>query len=203
MKPLQQNLGKKIQVIIFDIFSSFKSNPALFRGQNAEYLPVINIFLSVSVTKPVTSTHEEPFQPWSLYQLSASTWRVEWTRHMLAIKRYRSNQTWHQGIKDLILRTMVKIEEKKTHFGDGTSVKTLNRHQICTIYIYIYMFRLTLAFISARWCRCTPMQVLIYELLVDVSLFISVCTLQPMSAPTAAACFHFHKLGDSPYVNKS
>lgn len=143
---------------------------------------------------------EEPFQPWSLYQLSASTWRVEWARHMLAIKRYRSNQTRHQGIKDLILRTMVKIVEKKTRFGDSASVKTRNRHQICTI----YTFGLSLAFISARWGRCAPMRwVLIYELLVDVSLFISVCTLQPMSAPAAAACFHFHKLGDSPCVNKS
>lgn len=161
-----------------------------------QWLRFSSLFLQPNSWHPPT---EEPFQPWSLYQLSASTWRVEWARHMLAIKHYRSNQTWHQGIKDLILRTMVKIVEKKTGFGDSTSVKTLNRHQICTI----YTFRLTLAFISARWGRCTPMQVLINELLVDVSLFISVCTLQPMSAPTAAACFHFHKLGDSPYVNKS
>lgn len=132
MKSLQQNLGKKIQVTVFDVFFGLSN-----QTQRCLEGRMLNIyqFLWPNPWHPPT---EEPFQPWSLYQLSASTWRVEWARHMLAIKRYRSNQTRHQGIKDLILRTMVKIVEKKTRFGDSNVCENAQSAQsMCSIYVRI------------------------------------------------------------------
>lgn len=153
------------------------------KQMNIKHFPACSCDQTLSVAP---STHRGAIP--ALKPLSIKCFHMEGggkSHHMLAISGYRSNHTWHRGIRDLILNAVVKNSGKQNpawwwHAWERAwwAGNTCNIHCICSC-VFSWSHSLSLE----EPDRSTPAKVLIYELLVCFSQFIRVCTVQPASVP--------------------